>query len=199
MALLFVLGATWTFGVLHILHETTLTAYLFTITNTFQGMFIFIFLCVLSRKVRLWFGFFSFVFDFCISWPVRHLVFTTIECKKVHHPAFCMCSLQIQEEYYRLFKNVPCCFECLRWINAARAWSSARLLHVSFDTTAPQLPVTLAFTFGETWEEVFCADIILHFFSLLKDLQNSKIWMSIQWPLQTWNCINKHKRNQYNM
>uniref|UniRef100_A0A8D3BM09 Adhesion G protein-coupled receptor L4 n=1 Tax=Scophthalmus maximus TaxID=52904 RepID=A0A8D3BM09_SCOMX len=70
LALLFVLGATWTFGVLHILNETTLTAYLFTIANAFQGMFIFIFLCVLSRK--------------------------------------------IQEEYYRLFKNVPCCFECLR-------------------------------------------------------------------------------------
>uniref|UniRef100_A0AAX7U3P2 Adhesion G protein-coupled receptor L4 n=1 Tax=Astatotilapia calliptera TaxID=8154 RepID=A0AAX7U3P2_ASTCA len=70
LALLFVLGATWTFGVLHILNETTLTAYLFTITNAFQGMFIFIFLCVLSRK--------------------------------------------IQDEYYRLFKNVPCCFECLR-------------------------------------------------------------------------------------
>ncbi|KAJ7986720.1 hypothetical protein DPEC_G00342820 [Dallia pectoralis] len=69
-ALLFVLGATWTFGVLHILNETTLTAYLFTIANAFQGMFIFIFLCVLSRK--------------------------------------------IQEEYYRLFKNVPCCFDCLR-------------------------------------------------------------------------------------
>lgn len=70
LALLFVLGATWTFGLLYILNETTLTAYLFTIANTFQGMFIFIFLCVLSRK--------------------------------------------IQEEYYRLFKNVPCCFECLR-------------------------------------------------------------------------------------
>uniref|UniRef100_A0AAY4EMS3 Adhesion G protein-coupled receptor L4 n=1 Tax=Denticeps clupeoides TaxID=299321 RepID=A0AAY4EMS3_9TELE len=50
LALLFVLGATWTFGVLHILNETTLTAYLFTFTNAFQGMFIFIFLCVLSRK-----------------------------------------------------------------------------------------------------------------------------------------------------
>ncbi|XP_044057061.1 adhesion G protein-coupled receptor L4 [Siniperca chuatsi] len=70
LALLFMLGATWTFGVLHIFNETTLTAYLFTITNTFQGMFIFIFLCVLPRK--------------------------------------------IQDEYYRLFKNVPCCFECLR-------------------------------------------------------------------------------------
>uniref|UniRef100_A0A673H8J7 Adhesion G protein-coupled receptor L4-like n=1 Tax=Sinocyclocheilus rhinocerous TaxID=307959 RepID=A0A673H8J7_9TELE len=70
IALLFVLGVTWTFGVMHILYETTLTAYLFTFANVFQGMFIFIFLCVLSRR--------------------------------------------IQEEYYRLFKNVPCCFECLR-------------------------------------------------------------------------------------
>ncbi|XP_016137598.1 adhesion G protein-coupled receptor L4 isoform X2 [Sinocyclocheilus grahami] len=70
IALLFVLGVTWTFGVMHILYETTLTAYLFTFANVFQGLFIFIFLCVLSRR--------------------------------------------IQEEYYRLFKNVPCCFECLR-------------------------------------------------------------------------------------
>ncbi|KAA0707985.1 Adhesion G protein-coupled receptor L4 [Triplophysa tibetana] len=70
IALLFVLGVTWTAGVVHILYETTLTAYLFTFANTFQGMFIFIFLCVLSRR--------------------------------------------IQEEYYRLFKNIPCCFQCLR-------------------------------------------------------------------------------------
>ncbi|XP_055040398.2 adhesion G protein-coupled receptor L4 [Misgurnus anguillicaudatus] len=70
IALLFVLGVTWTLGVVHILYETTLTAYLFTFANAFQGMFIFIFLCVLSRR--------------------------------------------IQEEYYRLFKNIPCCFEYLR-------------------------------------------------------------------------------------
>ncbi|XP_038649650.1 adhesion G protein-coupled receptor L4 [Scyliorhinus canicula] len=70
LALLFLLGATWTFGVLHIIMGSMVTAYLFTISNTFQGMFIFIFLCVLSKK--------------------------------------------IQKEYYRLFKNVPCCFECLR-------------------------------------------------------------------------------------
>ncbi|XP_073771795.1 adhesion G protein-coupled receptor L4 isoform X1 [Danio rerio] len=70
IALLFVLGVTWAFGVMYILYETTLTAYLFTFANVFQGMFIFIFLCVLSRR--------------------------------------------IQEEYYRLFKNMPCCFECLR-------------------------------------------------------------------------------------
>ncbi|XP_026098210.1 adhesion G protein-coupled receptor L4-like [Carassius auratus] len=70
IALFFVLGVTWTLGVIHILNETTLTAYLFTFANVFQGMFIFIFLCILSRR--------------------------------------------IQEEYYRLFKNIPCCFECLR-------------------------------------------------------------------------------------
>uniref|UniRef100_A0A8D0H275 Adhesion G protein-coupled receptor L4 n=1 Tax=Sphenodon punctatus TaxID=8508 RepID=A0A8D0H275_SPHPU len=70
LALLFLLGATWIFGVLHVIQGSVVTAYLFTIFNAFQGMFIFIFLCVLSRK--------------------------------------------IQEEYYRLFKNVPCCFGCLR-------------------------------------------------------------------------------------
>uniref|UniRef100_F6ZHD1 Adhesion G protein-coupled receptor L4 n=1 Tax=Monodelphis domestica TaxID=13616 RepID=F6ZHD1_MONDO len=70
LALLFLLGTTWIFGVLHVVHASVVTAYLFTISNAFQGMFIFIFLCVLSRK--------------------------------------------IQEEYYRLFKNVPCCSGCLR-------------------------------------------------------------------------------------
>ncbi|XP_007885430.1 adhesion G protein-coupled receptor L4 isoform X1 [Callorhinchus milii] len=70
LALLFLLGATWTFGVLHIIKGSMVTAYLFTVSNTFQGMFIFIFLCIMSKK--------------------------------------------IQKEYYRLFKNVPCCFGCLR-------------------------------------------------------------------------------------
>lgn len=97
MALLFVLGVTWTFGVLHILHETTLTAYLFTISNTFQGMFLFIFLCVLSRKVMPSSALFStLLFNVFISTLLLWMPF------------------QIQEEYYRLFKNVPCCFECLR-------------------------------------------------------------------------------------
>uniref|UniRef100_A0A8I3WMP3 Adhesion G protein-coupled receptor L4 n=1 Tax=Callithrix jacchus TaxID=9483 RepID=A0A8I3WMP3_CALJA len=70
LALLFLLGTTWIFGVLHVVHPSVVTAYLFTISNAFQGMFIFLFLCVLSRK--------------------------------------------IQEEYCRLFKNVPCCFGCLK-------------------------------------------------------------------------------------
>lgn len=70
LALLFLLGTTWVFGILHVVHASVVTAYLFTVSNAFQGMFIFLFLCVLSRK--------------------------------------------IQEEYYRLFKNVPCCFGCLR-------------------------------------------------------------------------------------
>ncbi|KAM8930877.1 adhesion G protein-coupled receptor L4 isoform 1-T1 [Pelodytes ibericus] len=70
LALLFLLGATWMFGVLHVVNGSVATAYLFTISNAFQGMFIFIFLCVLSKK--------------------------------------------IQEEYYRLFKNVPCCSTFLK-------------------------------------------------------------------------------------
>ncbi|XP_063795632.1 adhesion G protein-coupled receptor L4 [Pseudophryne corroboree] len=50
LALLFLLGATWMFGVLHVVNGSVVTAYLFTISNAFQGMFIFIFLCVLSKK-----------------------------------------------------------------------------------------------------------------------------------------------------
>lgn len=52
-SLLFLLGATWIFGVLHVVQGSVVTAYLFTIFNAFQGMFIFIFLCVLSRKVSV--------------------------------------------------------------------------------------------------------------------------------------------------
>lgn len=55
LALLFLLGATWIFGVLHVVQGSVVTAYLFTIFNAFQGMFIFIFLCVLSRKVSILF------------------------------------------------------------------------------------------------------------------------------------------------
>jgi hypothetical protein len=48
----FLLGLTWTFGVLYLSQETVFMAYLFTITNSFQGMFIFIFNCVTNEKVR---------------------------------------------------------------------------------------------------------------------------------------------------
>ncbi|XP_078416822.1 adhesion G protein-coupled receptor L4 isoform X2 [Cetorhinus maximus] len=57
LALLFLLGATWTFGVLHIIKGSIVTAHLFAISNAFQGMFIFIFLCVLSKKVTIQFPF----------------------------------------------------------------------------------------------------------------------------------------------
>ncbi|KAI4580535.1 hypothetical protein MJT46_019304, partial [Ovis ammon polii x Ovis aries] len=52
LALLFLLGTTWIFGVLHVVHASVVTAYLFTVSNAFQGMFIFLFLCILSRKVN---------------------------------------------------------------------------------------------------------------------------------------------------
>ncbi|GAA6067574.1 adhesion G protein-coupled receptor L2 isoform X9 [Tachysurus ichikawai] len=51
-ALLCLLALTWTFGLLFINSESVVLAYLFTIFNTFQGMFIFIFHCLLQKKVR---------------------------------------------------------------------------------------------------------------------------------------------------
>lgn len=50
-ALLCLLGLTWSFGLLYINEETIVMAYLFTVFNAFQGMFIFIFHCALQKKV----------------------------------------------------------------------------------------------------------------------------------------------------
>lgn len=50
-ALLCLLGLTWSFGLLFINEETIVMAYLFTIFNAFQGVFIFIFHCALQKKV----------------------------------------------------------------------------------------------------------------------------------------------------
>ncbi|XP_017569079.1 adhesion G protein-coupled receptor L2-like isoform X6 [Pygocentrus nattereri] len=50
-ALLCLLGLTWSFG-LFFLNESSMMAYLFAIFNTLQGLFIFIFHCLLQKKVR---------------------------------------------------------------------------------------------------------------------------------------------------
>eukprot|EP00058_Branchiostoma_floridae_P027788 XP_002613279.1 hypothetical protein BRAFLDRAFT_68244 [Branchiostoma floridae] len=49
-ALLCVMGVTWVFGVLYISRETLVFAYVFTIINSFQGLFIFLFHCALNEK-----------------------------------------------------------------------------------------------------------------------------------------------------
>ncbi|XP_019900840.1 adhesion G protein-coupled receptor L2 isoform X10 [Esox lucius] len=51
-ALLFLLGLTWSFGLFFLNDSSVVMAYLFTIFNTLQGMFIFIFHCLLQKKVR---------------------------------------------------------------------------------------------------------------------------------------------------
>uniref|UniRef100_A0A8C7HQU9 Adhesion G protein-coupled receptor L2-like n=1 Tax=Oncorhynchus kisutch TaxID=8019 RepID=A0A8C7HQU9_ONCKI len=51
-ALLFLLGLTWSFGLFFLNESSVVMAYLFTIFNTLQGMFIFIFHCLLQKKVR---------------------------------------------------------------------------------------------------------------------------------------------------
>lgn len=52
IALLCLLGLTWAFGLMYVNESTVVMAYLFTIFNSLQGMFIFIFHCVLQKKVR---------------------------------------------------------------------------------------------------------------------------------------------------
>ncbi|CAH3170094.1 unnamed protein product [Porites evermanni] len=53
MLLTCILGLTWLFGVLYINQESLFMAYFFTIFNTLQGLFIFLFHCVGDEKVRL--------------------------------------------------------------------------------------------------------------------------------------------------
>lgn len=53
IALLCLLGLTWAFGLMYVNESTVVMAYLFTIFNSLQGMFIFIFHCVLQKKVGI--------------------------------------------------------------------------------------------------------------------------------------------------
>ncbi|CAH1243681.1 ADGRL2 [Branchiostoma lanceolatum] len=52
LTLLCLLGVTWVFGVLYLDSGTIVFAYVFAITNSLQGMFIFIFHCLLNEKVQ---------------------------------------------------------------------------------------------------------------------------------------------------
>ncbi|XP_071457956.1 adhesion G protein-coupled receptor E2-like [Marmota flaviventris] len=52
MAHLFILGCTWCLGVLQVGPMAPIMAYLFTIVNSLQGVFIFLVYCLLSQQVR---------------------------------------------------------------------------------------------------------------------------------------------------
>ncbi|XP_023213281.1 adhesion G protein-coupled receptor L2-like isoform X1 [Centruroides sculpturatus] len=52
MVLIFLLGLTWTFGLLYLNQESVVMAYVFTVLNSLQGLFIFIFHCVKNDKVQ---------------------------------------------------------------------------------------------------------------------------------------------------
>ncbi|KAG7169475.1 Adhesion G protein-coupled receptor L3-like 6 [Homarus americanus] len=49
---MFLLGLTWTFGLLYLNQATVVMAYIFTVLNSLQGLFIFIFHCVQNDKVK---------------------------------------------------------------------------------------------------------------------------------------------------
>lgn len=53
-AQLFILGCTWCLGIFQVGSAARAMAYLFTIINSLQGVFIFLVYCVLSQQVRKW-------------------------------------------------------------------------------------------------------------------------------------------------
>lgn len=52
LVLAFLLGLTWTFGLLYLNEQTVVMAYAFTILNSLQGLFIFVFHCLQNDKFR---------------------------------------------------------------------------------------------------------------------------------------------------
>merc|ERR1712106_106972 len=50
--LLFLLGVTWGFGIISVTHPSLTFTYIFTILNSLHGFFIFIFNCVMNKKIR---------------------------------------------------------------------------------------------------------------------------------------------------
>ncbi|KAL5015993.1 hypothetical protein ScPMuIL_005582 [Solemya velum] len=52
IVLVVLLGLTWGFGFLFLNEETVAMAYIFTILNTLQGLFIFVFHCIMNEKVK---------------------------------------------------------------------------------------------------------------------------------------------------
>ncbi|KAL1114882.1 hypothetical protein AAG570_007706 [Ranatra chinensis] len=52
IVLVFLLGLTWTFGLLYLNEESVIMAYIFTFLNSLQGLFIFVFHCVQNDKVQ---------------------------------------------------------------------------------------------------------------------------------------------------
>ncbi|XP_034647805.1 adhesion G protein-coupled receptor E2-like [Trachemys scripta elegans] len=52
IAQLFILGCTWSLGLFQVSSAKMVMAYLFTIVNSLQGVFIFLVHCLLNRQVR---------------------------------------------------------------------------------------------------------------------------------------------------
>ena len=53
MAIFPILGLTWVFGLMTFNRETLVFRYLFAVFNSAQGIFIFLFHCVLNKQVRM--------------------------------------------------------------------------------------------------------------------------------------------------
>ncbi|CAK9302343.1 unnamed protein product [Gordionus sp. m RMFG-2023] len=51
LILIFLMGLTWIFGLFFLNKETLFAAYIFTILNSFQGLFIFLFHCLFNEKI----------------------------------------------------------------------------------------------------------------------------------------------------
>uniref|UniRef100_A0A8C2BY11 Adhesion G protein-coupled receptor L3 n=1 Tax=Cyprinus carpio TaxID=7962 RepID=A0A8C2BY11_CYPCA len=124
IALLCLLGLTWAFGLMYVNESTVIMAYLFTIFNSLQGMFIFIFHCVLQKKVRKEYG--KCLRTHCYSGKSVESSMGSVKssssrgpgryssASQVHHPPCMTNSSQLQYEQSRIRRIEPFCMSVLQ-------------------------------------------------------------------------------------
>lgn len=131
-ALLCLLGLTWSFGLFFISEASIVMAYLFTIFNTFQGMFIFIFHCLLQKKVSpfvvlysnfrdlsfklkgIWILAFQHFWNSTSCWYKDQTLFVLISQAKSYLKSAvcvntCFLLMQVRKEYSKCFRHTYCC------------------------------------------------------------------------------------------
>ena len=86
LVLAFLLGLTWTFGLLYLNEQTIVMAYAFTILNSLQGLFIFIFHCLQNDKVskRFYVILILLYFINCAVSNLQLILFADVLCLPKH-------------------------------------------------------------------------------------------------------------------
>ncbi|XP_013888998.1 adhesion G protein-coupled receptor L2 isoform X8 [Austrofundulus limnaeus] len=138
-ALLCLLGLTWSFGLFFISEASIVMAYLFTIFNTFQGMFIFIFHCLLQKKVRKEYSK-CFRHTYCCGGLPTESSHGSTKTSTTRTSARYSSGTQVEQEFYQLEQ----CHSRIRrmWNDTVRKQSESSFISGDINSTSTLNQVT---------------------------------------------------------